>query len=141
MRKKQINLLILILSIIILIITVFLINEKYKSNFEKLSLNINREVGCVNCVLLVAGEQKYESQINKENESLYDLMIELQNDNIDFSFQGKDFPGLGFFVDEINGIKGEPGAYWLYYINNKKAETGITNYILKNGDIINWVRE
>jgi hypothetical protein len=141
MRKKQINLLILLLSIIILIIVFFLINKNYKNNFERLNLNINKEVSCADCVLLIIGEQKYEGQIKKENETLYDLMIELQNNNINFSFQGKNFPSLGFFVDEINGIKGKPGAYWLYYINNKKAETGITNYILKNGDIINWVQE
>lgn len=141
MEKKQKKILILLVSIIVLTITVFLKTESYKSNFEKPSLNINREASCSNCVLLLVGEQKYEGQIKQENETLYDLMVTLQNDNTGFSFQGKDFPGLGFFVEDINGIKGESGAYWLYYVNNKKAEVGITNYILKNGDIINWVQE
>jgi hypothetical protein len=49
--------------------------------------------------------------------------------------------GLGNFIDEINGIKGTKGRYWIYYINNKKASVGVSKYFVKNGDIIKWSQE
>ena len=72
----------------------------------------------------------------EEGVNVYDVMKSAQNDG--FSFNGKEYPGLGFFVEEINGIKGENGKYWMYYVNNKEAEVGISKYIIKDGDIINW---
>ncbi len=56
------------------------------------------------------------------------------------SFSGKEFSGLGFFVEEINGIKSDywKGMYWIYYINGKKANVGISSYIVSSGDAIEW---
>jgi len=57
-----------------------------------------------------------------------------------FMFSGKEYSSLGFFVDEINGIKNDPGngKYWIYYINGQTAQIGISNYKLIQGDIIEW---
>lgn len=59
----------------------------------------------------------------------------------DFSFKGKEYSSLGYFVEEINRNKGTPGKYWIYYVNGKEASVGISKYILKNGDIIKWSQE
>ena len=48
---------------------------------------------------------------------------------------------MGSFVTGINNNKGSPGKYWIYYVNDKKASVGVSNYILKEGDIINWKQE
>jgi len=91
--------------------------------------------------VLYVGDKKYEIAI-KENSSVYDLMLALKQSG-QLDFKGKDSAGLGFFVEEINGIKNNPQAntYWIYYINSKAALVGISNYILKPNDIITWKYE
>ena len=78
----------------------------------------------------------------KEGTTLYQEMLNLQDlKENNFSFKGKEYPSLGFFVEEINGVKESPGKYWLYYTNGKEAPVGVSKYFLKNGDIINWKQE
>lgn len=74
--------------------------------------------------------------------SVYDLM-NLALKSTQFRFEGKKFPGMGFFVDEINGIKQDArrGKYWIYYINDKEAQVGVSTYIIKPNDVISWKYE
>ena len=58
-----------------------------------------------------------------------------------FSFKTKEYPGLGYFVEEINGVGGGQGKYWIYYVNGKEASVGIKDYVVKEGDIISWKHE
>lgn len=71
--------------------------------------------------------------------SAYDVMAKVQETS-DFRFRGKEFPGLGFFIQEINGLEQSPrlAKYWIYYINGKKAEVGISAYTVNEHDIISW---
>ena len=61
----------------------------------------------------------------------------------DFQFKGREFPGLGFFVQELNGLAENPrqGTFWIYYINGEKAKVGISAYTVKADDIISWKYE
>ena len=69
-------------------------------------------------------------------------MTNLQNNKVNnFTFNYKEYSGLGIFIDEINGVKGGQGGYWIYYINNKEANVGVSNYILKDGDSVLWKQE
>lgn len=78
----------------------------------------------------------------KNKDTVYDAMSNLANKkDSNFSFHSKNYSGLGNFIDEINGIKGTPGHYWIYYINNKKASVGVSKYFVKNGDTIKWNQE
>ena len=56
------------------------------------------------------------------------------------SFSGKEYSSMGFFVEEINGVKNDnlAGKYWIYYINGQSAQVGISNYIIKPNDLIEW---
>lgn len=78
----------------------------------------------------------------EEGDSLLDAMSELKNSG-QISFEGKEFSAMGFFVEEINGFKQLPRErkYWRYYVNNKEASVGISNYKLKNNDSIQWKLE
>jgi hypothetical protein len=60
-----------------------------------------------------------------------------------FMFSGREYPSLGFFVEKINGKKNDPpnGKYWIYYINGQSAQTGISNYQIRQNDIIEWKYE
>ncbi len=94
----------------------------------------------INISLNVLGNN-YTTRVKAES-TVFDAMKALQSEEKNkFSFHTKDYSSLGSFVDEINGTKGTPGAYWIYYINNEKASVGVSKYILKEGDIINWSQE
>lgn len=90
---------------------------------------------------LFINDEKYEKYLPADS-TVYDLMVALKN-NGQINFSGKNSAGLGFFVEEINGIKNNPSknTYWFYYINGQKANVGISNYILKSGDVIKWQYE
>ena len=90
---------------------------------------------------LIVGDKKYETSV-PENSSVYDLMEKLQKES-DFRFSGKNYPELGFFVEEINGKKNNPqnSQYWIYYINGQEANLGVSAMKVKQGDIITWKYE
>ena len=93
----------------------------------------------IKVVMLINGV-KYEAAV-KPGGSVYDLMNLLKNEN-KINFSGKNYSSLGFFVEEINGLKNNPsGANWLYYINGQPAPVGVSNYIIKVNDIIEWKYE
>lgn len=82
-------------------------------------------------------------QVSFENgDSVFDVMNKIKSDkNNNFDFKYKEYPSLGVFVEEINGLKNGQDKYWIYYVNGKEAEVGISKYILKRGDIISWNQE
>ena len=58
-----------------------------------------------------------------------------------FSFKYKEHTGLGVFITEINNQIGGRGGYWIYSVNGVEANVGVSNYKIKNGDIISWKYE
>lgn len=57
-----------------------------------------------------------------------------------FLFETKDYGSMGLFIESINGLKNnlQTGEYWIYYVNGKSAKIGISNYIIKSGDVVRW---
>lgn len=74
-----------------------------------------------------------------EGSTAYDLMV-LVSKQSDFTFHGRNFPGLGFFVDEIQEKKEnqKEGIHWIYSINGKVAIVGVSSYIIQPNDVISW---
>jgi hypothetical protein len=94
-------------------------------------------------VSLVVLDKRYETEI-KMDASVFEVMKKIQRENTDsnlFDFKYIRNANLGNFITEINGNYGTPGKYWIYYVNSKKASVGVSNYILKDGDIISWSQE
>ncbi|PIR83147.1 hypothetical protein COU19_01960 [Candidatus Kaiserbacteria bacterium CG10_big_fil_rev_8_21_14_0_10_56_12] len=54
------------------------------------------------------------------------------------TYSGRDYPGLGLFVDTINGTKNGGGRYWVYYVNDISASAGISTTVLQPGDAVVW---
>ena len=92
-------------------------------------------------VTLLVEEKAYQMSV-PQGSSVYDLMLRARETS-DFQFRGKEFPGLGFFIQEINGLEQSPrlGKYWIYSINGRKAEVGISAYTVNTHDIISWKYE
>jgi len=91
-------------------------------------------------------------QVNDKNYDLpyspsttvYEAMQRLTADSRQpFLFSAKEFSGMGYFVEEINGLKNnnQTGEYWIYYLNGQSATMGISQLILKPGDKIEWKYE
>lgn len=57
-----------------------------------------------------------------------------------FLFETKDYGSMGLFIESINGLKNnnQTGEYWIYYVNGESARIGISNQIVKSGDVIQW---
>ncbi len=85
--------------------------------------------------------QKYHLNLS-EKSTAYDAMTQLVADK-KITAVFKEFSGLGYFVDEIDGVKTDKsaGKYWIYYLNDKPAQAGISQYILKNNDSLIWKYE
>lgn len=76
----------------------------------------------------------------KEGSTLFDALTEAKN-NGKILFEGKQYPSLGFFVTKIESLSESGGKHLIYYINGKQANSGISLYVLKNGDVIDWKLE
>ena len=93
----------------------------------------------VQAVMLIDGVE-YRTAM-KPASSVYDLMNTLKEQR-KIDFKGYDYSGLGFFVEEINGVKNDPaGENWIYYVNGQPAPVGVSYYKFKNNDTIEWKYE
>lgn len=83
-------------------------------------------------------ENSYTLDIQKEH-SAYELMRVAQEQGL-ITFGAKGYSGMGFFIESINGVSNDnrKGTYWIYYINGKKAQLGVSSYIVQPEDIIKW---
>lgn len=95
------------------------------------------KAGSVRAKIIVGG-QEYEAWV-PEGATPLEFMKLLQESR-GFSFGGKQFPGLGFFVEEINGLVQNPreSMYWVYYINGETAQVGVSQYTIQPNDVIEW---
>src|SRR3990172_2073895 len=48
---------------------------------------------------------------------------------------------FGVYVDVIEGVKGEKGYYWIYYINGTPAMQAADQYKVQPNDVIEWKYE
>ncbi len=72
-----------------------------------------------------------------EEMTVYDAMNLLKEEG-KITFEGKNYPTLGFFVTSINSISAGAGKNLFYYINGEEASVGISTYQIKEGDSIEW---
>jgi len=138
MTKKQNKVL-----IILFILISFLIGLFFCLNFLKVKIiatveNNKNEINKGDTVTFTVLDKIYKVSIENGN-NVYDVMNILQDSKENnFSFKAKDYADMGYFIEEINGIKGETSKYWIYSVNDEEASVSVSKYILKNGDNILW---
>jgi len=131
-----------IFLIIFLLPLFFIINHGISfTNHDKDNIGQTKQISKQESVAINISGKLYKINI-PEGSSALDAMKVLERENPSvFSFISENFPGMGAFVESINGIKGGEGGYWIYYVNNMKASVGVSKYILKPGDVITWKQE
>lgn len=88
-----------------------------------------------------AGEVEKDTEaksINfEESDTAWDVLQSVVGiDNIEFQDYGGD---LGIFVQGINGVKPSGNKFWLFKVNGKGAEVGISSYKVQDGDRLEFV--
>ena len=69
--------------------------------------------------------------------SVYDFMNNLRNEG-KINFSDKNYISMGKFIVSINGIENNGEQNWIYYVNGVEAQVGVSNYKIKQGDIVSW---
>jgi hypothetical protein len=88
-------------------------------------------------VIFKIQDKGFSTQI-RNGDTVYDAMKNLQDNELNnFSFNYKEYKGMGIFIEEINGIRGD-NKYWIYSVNGIEASVGVSRFRLKSGDIISW---
>lgn len=137
-NNKKIIWLGFILSLFFFLIFVFTKDIGQNTNSISAISPIPVQTEKANQAFLKIDGKKLETTI-AEKENVYDFMTKLQTEG-KINFKEKTYTGMGKFIEEINGIKnGE--KYWIYYVNGKKAQIGISNYKINPGDVVSWKYE
>src|SRR3989338_9106921 len=117
-KKEKIKILIVI-GISISLFCVFLLTSYIESKEISLLLEVTGETNKV--------------EIKEETNKKIILEIEEKKDET--------YIGMGKLIEEINGSKNDGNKYWIYYVNGKKAQVGVSNYKIKAGDVVSWKYE
>ncbi len=140
--SKKIKILILILFIILIAFLNFNLlkpqaipkqNSSLTLSFPEVQENLDGNL------VLEINDIKYQSKISGPI-SISDFMDKLKEEG-KIDFKEKNYTGMGKFIEEINDIKNSGNKNWIYYVNNKKANIGISNYKINQGDIVSWKYE
>ena len=77
--------------------------------------------------------------VTTTNVSVADLLFECA-ERYNFSVNANFWQGYNsLFVEAINDIEnGEDGRYWQYYVNDRFADVGCSNYFLEDNDVVEW---
>jgi len=81
--------------------------------------------------------QSFANEVVEQGDSALDLLDKLGQEK-GIAIEKKDFPGLGEFVEAINGVHGSGDSYWQFWINGEYAQVGAGQYELKEGDEVLW---
>jgi hypothetical protein len=87
-------------------------------------------------VNLIAGDKNINLQIT-QGQTLYEILQNGENKKL-ISFDGKEYTGIGFFMTSIGNLHQENAKYLMYYVNGIEASLGISQYVPKSGDLIEW---
>lgn len=55
-----------------------------------------------------------------------------------FSFKGKEYLGIGYYVLAINGREEGGGFYWILHVNDRTANLGVSQQSVGPGDHVEW---
>ena len=87
-------------------------------------------------ITLTAGADTFYIRI-ADGATVLDAM-QIAASSTSFTYTGHDYPGMGVYVDSINGKQNGSGYYWFLYVNGVSSETGASQTVLHSGDVVEW---
>ena len=141
MRQKLIQ--IILVATVLFGTSLFLVAETPPENKIQVDNQtpVKDEIQISLAVDAVVGKASYRFSVPDES-SVYDAMDILTSTTsfsmTPFSFRAKHFSGLGYFVEQINGVENSNGTYWTLYINGVYSAVGASGYRLRLDDDIEW---
>jgi|SRR3989344_1844352 len=73
----------------------------------------------------------------QDGATLYEALDRARREGrIDFG--AREYSGLGYFIESIGSLSEGNGKFLTYFINGKRASVGVSSYLLKHGDVIEW---
>lgn len=134
MKKKEKIIIVLFIAIVFFSGIFFFYSKEDAIPITPEKIN-TQQTNTTGAFLEINGE-KYQTEI-KDGISVYDFMDKLRSEG-KINFVAKNYIGIGQFIEEINGIRGNGDEYWIYYVNGKKSDVGVSDYKIKTGDIVSW---
>ena len=83
--------------------------------------------------------QIFSQEVLRSGGTVLDLLENLERLH-GITLQKRNFPGLGVFIEAIHGVHNTNNSYWQFWVNDKYAQVGGAQYILKDGDRVLWKR-
>lgn len=90
-------------------------------------------------ITLITGSTKTNLTFT-EGQTLYEIFNSKENAG-KINFKGKEYTGIGFFVTDIGELHSGGGNDLLYYVNGVQANSGVSVYKPKVGDVVEWKLE
>ena len=81
----------------------------------------------------------FEKDVTTDKEYLVEVLEDLAKDG-SLTVQLEDSQ-YGKYIDAFNGVKQENNYYWNYYVNDDYASVGISECVLKQGDVYTFKLE
>lgn len=93
----------------------------------------------ISSATLKVGDKEYIVDVIP-NETVTGAMQKLST-NGSLTYTSQEYPGLGVFIDSINGQKNSSDNYWILYVNGTTTPTGASATIINSGDVVEWKYE
>ena len=75
-----------------------------------------------------------------EEETTFGLLNNLKDIDSNFYFDYKEYPGIGVMITSINGYTPDSNkAFWKFEVNGNDAQVGVSDYRVKQGDVLKFV--
>jgi hypothetical protein len=102
------------------------------------NLSANEPAIATETVSFIISSQKLAVPF-EENKSVFDFMKDFRAKGL-IGFTEKNYAGMGYLIEEINGQKNniKENMYWFFYVNGQSSQAGVSQYILKSNDVIEW---
>ena len=131
----------ILISIIVVLIAGFFLSQ-YLIEIKTPPREVEIEKKIETSLLLNFGKENIKNFENvklKEGKTVFDLLKKVtEENNLEFSY--KEYPDLGVFIESIDNFKNDPekNLWWQYWVNGEFGKVGVSNYQLKNGDLVEW---
>ncbi|MBZ9569643.1 DUF4430 domain-containing protein [Patescibacteria group bacterium] len=129
-----------ILILIIVLAIGFFLGQYFAKITYQPEIEVEKEIS--GTLLLNFGEgniENFEGIRLSGEKTVFDLLKKVtEENNLELSF--KESPGLGVFIESIDNVANdfENNKWWQYWVNGEYAQVGASNFILKDGDLVEW---